>query len=130
MPAKAAKAPARAKRSRAEVQREFEEVQEQVEQARESADPKSEEAGRQRESEVRAAVENVTVESVVQRLSGLGLEVNKALSGIAAKLTEEVQLLGSVREAVALEREEIEHLHKIDVAATALDQLVADYARE
>jgi hypothetical protein len=130
MPAKAAKAPARARRSRAEVQQEFEEVQEQVERARESADPKGEEAASQRESEVRAAVENVTVEGVVQRLSGLGLEVNKALSDVAAKLTEEVQLLGSVREAVALEHKELDRLHKIDVAATALDQLVADYARE
>jgi hypothetical protein len=130
MPPKAAKAPARAKRSRAEVQQEFEEVQEQVERAREGADPKSDEAARQRQSEVRTAVEGVTVEGVVQRLSGLGLEVNKALSDVAARLTEEVQLLGSVREAVALERQGLEHLHKIDVAATALDQLVADYARE
>ncbi|HUK18432.1 MAG TPA: hypothetical protein VLW65_18545 [Bryobacteraceae bacterium] len=130
MPAKAAKAPVRAKRSRAEVQQEFEDIQEQVERAREAPDAKSEEAARQRESEVRAVVESVTVEGVVQRLSGLGLEVNKSLAGIGAKMTEEVQLLGSVREAVALERRELERLHKIDVAATALDQLVADHIRE
>ena len=130
MPAKAAKAPVRAKRSRAEVQQEFEDIQEQVERAREAPDAKSEEAARQRESEVRAVVESVTVEGVVQRLSGLGLEVNKSLAGIGAKMTEEVQLLGSVREAVALERRELERLHKIDVGATALDQLVADHIRE
>jgi hypothetical protein len=45
-------------------------------------------------------------------------------------LTEEVQLLASVREAVGLERKELDRLHKIDVAATALDQLVQDYARQ
>jgi hypothetical protein len=45
-------------------------------------------------------------------------------------LTEETQLLASVREAVALERKELERLHKIDIAATALDQMVQDYVRE
>jgi colicin import membrane protein len=54
--------------------------------ARESADPKIEEASRRRESEVREAVEGVTVESAVQRISGLGLEMSRALSGVSGKL--------------------------------------------
>ena len=41
-----------------------------------------------------------------------------------------MKLLASVRETVELERKELERLHKIDVAATALDQMVQDYARE
>src|SRR5580658_3117523 len=130
MPAKAAKAPIRAKRTKTEIQREFDEIQEESANARESADPKMEESSRRHETEVREAVEGVTVESAVQRISGLGLDISKALSGLSGKLTEEVQLLASVREAVGLERKELERLHKIDVAATALDQLVQDYARQ
>ena len=130
MPAKAAKAPVRAKRTKAEVQREFAEIQEQSAAAREAADPKIEEASRRHETEVRETVEGVTVESAVQRISGLGIEISKALSGLSGKLTEEVQLLASVREAVELERQELERLHQIDVAATALDQLVQDYGRQ
>ena len=130
MPVKAAKAPIRAKRTKTEIQREFDEIQEQSADARESADPKIEEAARRRETEVREIVEGVTVESVVQRISGLGLDISKALSGLSGKLTEEVQLLASVREAVGLERNELERLHKIDVAATAIDQLVQDYGRQ
>jgi hypothetical protein len=130
MPAKPTKAPARVKRGKAEVQQEFAEIQEQVEAAREAPDPKAEETARLREAEIRQAVSGVSVESVVQRISGLGLEVSKALADVSARLTEEVQLLASVREAVALERKELERLHKIDVAATALDQMVQDYARE
>jgi hypothetical protein len=130
MPAKAVKAPVRAKRTRAEVEKEFAGIQEQVETARESADPKAEEAARVRETEIRQAVEAVTVEAVVQRISGLGLDISRALSDISSKLAEETQLLASVREAVALERSELERLHKIDIAATALDQMVQDYARE
>ena len=131
MPPKAAsKPPLRAKRTRTEVQQEFDDIQQQVEQAREAPDTKADASARLHEAEVRQVVDGVTVESVVQRITGLGLDVSKALSGVSQKLTEEVQLLASVREAVALERKELERLHAIDVAATALDQMVQDYARE
>jgi uncharacterized coiled-coil protein SlyX len=70
------------------------------------------------------------VEAVVQRIAGLGLEIGKALAEVSGRLAEETQLLASLREAVALERKEIDRLHQIDVAATALDQMVQDYARE
>ena len=130
MPAKAVKVPVRAKRARAEVEKEFAEIQEQVESARNAPDTKAEEAARLREAEVRSAVEGVTVEGIVQRISGLGLEVARALSDVSAKLTDETQLLASAREAVALERKELERLHKIDIAATTLDQMVQDYTRE
>jgi hypothetical protein len=130
MPAKTTKAPSRAKRTKPEVQQEFAEIQEHVEVAREAADPKLEESARLHESEIRQSVSGVSVEAVVQRISGLGLEVSKALSDLSSRLTDEVQSLASVREAVALERKELERLHKIDIAATALDQMVQDYARE
>ena len=130
MAVKAAKAPVRGRRSKAEVQQEFAEIQEQVEQSRESSDPKGQESARLRETEVRQAADAVTVEGVVQRISELGLDVTRALSDLSAKLSEEVQLLAAVRETVALERKELERLHKIDVAATALDQMVQDFARE
>jgi hypothetical protein len=130
MPAKVVKAPDRAKRARADVEKEFAEIQKQVESAREAPDTKADETARLREAEVRGAVESVTIEGIVQRISGLGLEVARALSDVSAKLTDETQLLASVREAVALERKELERLHKIDIAATALDQMVQDYTRE
>src|SRR5215472_14279171 len=123
MPPKA-KPAARGRRPRAEVQQEFEDIREQAEQARETPDAKAEEAARMREVEVRQTVEGATVESVVQRISGLGLDISKALSDVSGKLVDEVNLLGSVREAVALERRELDRLHKIDVAATAIDQMV------
>jgi hypothetical protein len=66
----------------------------------------------------------------VQGLSGLGLEISKALADVSGKLVEEVERLSMVRETVSLERAELERLHKIDVAATALDQMVQDYERE
>ena len=120
----------RGKRTKAEVQKEFGEIQDQVEAAREMVDEKSEEVARLREAEVRQAAGLITTESVVQKISELGLEIGKGLAGISEQLTEQVRLLATVREAVVLERKQLEQLHKIDVAATALDQMMQDYARE
>ena len=130
MPVKAMKAPVRAKRSKVEMQQEFAQIQEQVESAREGADAKAEGAARLHAAEVRQDAEGITVEAVVQKISGLGLEVGKALADISGQLTQEVKVLATLREAVVLERKELEQLHKIDIAATALDQMVQDYARE
>src|SRR5262245_14807641 len=124
------KAAARQKRSKEETQQEFERIREEVEAASEATDPKTAQAARLREAETRQRVDGVSVATVIQRISGLGLEVSRALADVAEKLTEEVQLLATVREAVAMERQELAQLHKIDVAATALDQLVQHYVRE
>jgi hypothetical protein len=96
------KAPVRAKRSKAEIQQEFAEIQEQVESAREAADAKKERAARLRAAEVRQAAEGIAVEAVVQKISGLGLEVGKALADVSEQLTQEVKVLATVREAVVL----------------------------
>ncbi len=127
---KTTKPPARPKRARAEVQQQYAEIREEVALAKETADVKAEEVRTLKEAELRQSVEGVSVEGVVQRISALGLEISKALSEISGKLVEEVNRLASVREALALETQELERLHKIDVAATALDQLVQDYQRE
>jgi len=130
MPTKKTQPPTRAKRPKTEVQEEFAEIQRETEAARESADAKTQEAARRRAAEVRQSVDGVSVEGVVQRISGLGLEISRALSEVSGKLVDEVGQLSAVREAVGLERAELERLHKIDIAATALDQMVQDYARE
>jgi len=127
MPKVIAKPAPRAKRTKTEVQREFDEIKSDVESARESGDPKTAELVRSRESEIRQAAEGVTVDAVVEQVSRLGLEISRSLSGISEKLTEEVHRLATLRSAVEVERQELERLHKIDVAATALDQMVEEY---
>ncbi len=118
------------KKTRAEVDHEFSDVREQAEAARDSYQPKQEELNLRRETEIRAAVDGLTVDDIVHRLPALGLEVSKTLAGLSDQLVEEVNRLQSVREAVALERRELERLHKIDIAATALDQLIQDYNKQ
>ena len=122
--------PSRIRKSKAEVQQEFETIQRERQAERELANPKALELQERQSSEVRRAAEAVSVDSVAQRISGLNGEVSRTLLDLSEKLTAEVELLARVREAVQLERQELERLHKIDIAATSLDQMLQDYARE
>jgi colicin import membrane protein len=122
------KAAARPKRSKSETQAEFEAI-EAVYAATGPADAKEIETTRARVEEVLKRVEGVSVETVVRQIAGLGLDVSRALADVAEKLTAQVQELAIVREAVAIERRELERLHKIDIAATTLDHLIEEHAR-
>jgi colicin import membrane protein len=122
--------PSRSRRSKAEVQQEFESIRHETEIARESANPKNTEAEQRRSAEVRQSVEELSVDSVAQQISALGGQISRTLLDLTGRLTAEVDLLATVRDAVQLERQELERLHKIDVAATSIDQFVQDYERE
>ncbi len=122
--------PSRSQRSKTQVQQEFDAIRQETETAREAASPKSVEIEQRQAAEIRQSLESVSVDSVAQRISALNGEVSRTLLQLSEKLTAEVDLLMRVREAVALESRELDRLHKIDVAATSLDQLVQDYARE
>jgi len=122
--------PARTRKSKQEIEKEYSRIAEEVKQQAAAASPKEAELTRAREIDVRQAVEGITVETVAQKISNLGIEVSKALADLSAKLTAEVDHLSSAREAVTLEKRERERLQRIDVAATALDQLVQEYASQ
>jgi hypothetical protein len=119
--------PRRAKRTKPEVEKEFDRIAEEVSEQRRNADTKAAELAKLREAEIRESVDGISVEGVVQSLSRLGLEISKSLADISAKLVAEVERLTSIREAVSLEQKELERLHKLDIAATAVDQLVQDH---
>ena len=123
-------APSRAQKSKSQVEQEFGAIRQEREAAQETASPKSVEIERLHAEAVRHSVESVFVESVAQRISALNGEVSRTLLELSEKLTAEVDLLVRVREVVELERQELERPHKIDIAATALDQLVDDYGRD
>lgn len=120
----------RSKKSKAQIQEDFEKIQEQLEQEKLESNPKTEALARQREAEVQDALKEITPESIVQKVSSLGIEVSKNLSELSSKLVAEANLLTSLREAVAWEKKEIERLHKIDIAASSLDHLIEEYGQK
>lgn len=132
MPAKATKtAPSRRNRpSRPEVQQEFQTIRREVEAAQESASPKVAEAEERHAAEVRGLVHETSVESISEEIYSLGAQISRTLAELRDGLEAEVSKLASVKEAVELERQELTRLHKIDVVATSIDQLLQDYERE
>lgn len=128
--AKIVKPAARTRRPKAEIEQEYSAVEREVAAASAAADPKADELERLREAETLASVGGLSVESVVGNISSLGLEISKALASVSGRLVEEVERLAAVREAVRIEQAELGRMHKIDVAATALDHLVAEHARQ
>lgn len=118
---------ARTTRTRAEVQDEFSGISSEVTGA-EAVDPKTASASRARAAGVRAGVQGVTVEGAVTAITQVQLGVQKALAGVSEQLLAKVNELEQVTEAVELEKAELETLHKIDIAATAIDILVQDHA--
>ena len=117
----------RSKRTKAEIQDEFEKIREESQQEKLEYNPKTAELAREREEEVKSVLKEITSESLVQRMTALGLEVSKTLSDLSSKLAAENNLLIALREGSLLEKKEMEKLHKIDVCATALDQLIEEY---
>lgn len=117
----------RTKRSKTEVEQEFAAIAEQVATEKNSSSLKNEMLSQIQEAEVRAAVSEITVEVIAKKLSDLNVEISRTLSGLSEKMNGEVGLLRSLKEAVALESKELHRLHRIDIAATSIDQLVADY---
>jgi hypothetical protein len=122
--------PSRSRASKADVQQEFDTIRRETEAARESANLKNIEVEQRRSTEIRQATEEISVDSVAQQISALGGQIARTLLDLTSRLTGEADQLARVREAVQLERQELERLHKIDIAATSIDQLVQDYERE
>jgi colicin import membrane protein len=122
--------PSRKKISKAEADKEFDSLVREDEKNRAVSNPKTDELERLRSQEIRLEVEGMSVDGVVQKMSGMGLEISKSLSELSGKLVAEVERLTTIREAVALEQRELERLHKIDIVATSLDNMLQDYHSE
>lgn len=122
----ASSTPKRTRRTKAEIEQEFEALQEDAANS-DSISSKQDEFTRLHEQEIREAVSEVGIDNIAQKLSGLNLEVSKSLSLLSEKMVAEVNFLAKLREAVDLEKQELERLHKVDVSLLALDQLIEDY---
>jgi len=120
-------APSRKKITRTEADKALENLVREEENARAVSNPKTEELDRLRNLDIRQAVEGISVDAVVQKISGMGLEISKSLSELSGKLVAEVEKLTTIREAVSLEQRELERLHKIDIIAASIDNMLQDY---
>ncbi|HYO74498.1 MAG TPA: kinetoplast-associated protein [Archangium sp.] len=75
-------------------------------------------------------VSSLTAESAVKKVTEAGLTINRTLAGINEQVMALVEELKQLDEAIQLKTEELTALHGQDVAASAIDVLVAEYDRK
>lgn len=120
------KTPTRRTRTRAEISDEFEGLKSEVEGA-EAVDPKTASASRARASAVKTAVASLSPEAAANSLTKVQLDVQRTLAGVSEQIITKAAEVQQLDEAKKLLEQEIEDLHKIDLAATAIDILVQDH---
>ncbi|XXF79000.1 kinetoplast-associated protein [Myxococcaceae bacterium GXIMD 01537] len=91
---------------------------------------KEQEARHSRARNVLTDVASLTAESAVKKVTEAGLTINKTLGGINEQVMSLVDELRKLDEAIKLKTEELTALHGRDVAASAIDVLVAEYDRK
>ncbi|MCP3061399.1 kinetoplast-associated protein [Myxococcus sp. K38C18041901] len=77
--------------------------------------------------DVLADVSNLSAESAVKKVTEAGLTIGKTLAGINEQVIALVEEMKQLDEAIRLKTEELTELHGKDVAASAVDVLVAEY---
>ena len=75
-------------------------------------------------------VSSLTAESAVKKVTEAGLTINRTLAGINEQVMALVEELKQLDEAIKLKTEELTALHGQDIAASAIDVLVAEYDRQ
>ncbi|HEX8823553.1 MAG TPA: kinetoplast-associated protein [Archangium sp.] len=91
---------------------------------------KEQEARHSHARNVLTDVSGLTAESAVKKVTEAGLTINKTLGGINEQVMSLVEELKKLDEAIHLKTEELAALHGKDVAASAIDVLVAEYDRK
>jgi hypothetical protein len=121
--------PPRSKRTKVTLDQELKALEVSLDRERAEETAKASQVVAEEERATREAVQEITVETVAQRVAALGVELTRTLSSLTERFTVEVKLLEDVRKAVALEQQELERLHGRDVVASSTQELLEDYRR-
>ena len=122
----AAKKSTRATRSKKDTEQAFEQIEQEV--AATPSIPDNEYELRQvQETKIRNFADGVSVEKAVQGITTAGLNIGKTLSSIATQVQLAADELEEIKKAKALYEKDIEDLHNQEIAASALEDLVAEY---
>ncbi|MGZ3632843.1 MAG: hypothetical protein ACXWM7_00755 [Parachlamydiaceae bacterium] len=73
------------------------------------------------------SVQDISSDEIIRKFADLNIEISKTLGSLSDKLVTEIKYLTKLRQVAELEKNEIERLHKIDVAQTAIDYLLEEY---
>lgn len=119
--------PKRGRRTKAEIEQEFNFIAQEETEALKFTTSKAKEIDHLQEEEILEAVKGLTSEVMIRKFADLNIEISKTLSSLSEKIVSEIQILSNLRQAVEVEKREIERLHNIDVVQTSLHHLLEEY---
>lgn len=88
---------------------------------------KTTEADARHKEEVKQAMSALSVDKALQSVSGSSLQVSKAFAQLSEDLIQQTNQLEMIKQAIAIEKEELERLHGVHTVASTIDQLVAEH---
>lgn len=121
--------PPRPKRTKVTLDQELKTLEASLDKEKAEETVKAPQVVAEEQRAIREAVQDISAETVAQRVVALGVELTRTLSSLTERFTGEVKLLEDVRNAVALEQLELERLHSRDVVASSTEELLEDYRR-
>jgi colicin import membrane protein len=98
--------------------------------AKASVGAKNKQAAAIRDAEVLDSVNGLSMDSVTSSLAATQVEVQQSLATLSGKLTEQLQVLRNIEEAINLKTTSLKQLHAIEATAVALDDLNAQIASQ
>lgn len=116
-------------RSKAETKAAFTTIRDTVDSS-ESLDRVSGEIVRADRARVSAATSGLTVETAVQRVTQVGLDVQRAFSAVQEQLVARTQELADLQQSIEYAKEDLQKLHDLDVAAVSIEHLVQEYSEK
>jgi hypothetical protein len=78
--------------------------------------------------QILTSVKSITVPTAVEAMAKLSVNVQERLAALTGDVQQQVTQLQNVRDAITIEKENLDTLHKIKVEASTLDDLQADIA--
>lgn len=114
----------RSTRSKSQVKEQLDEIRSE---SREDLDRVSSIGLKTENDRVRAATASLSVDNILKNITVLGPQVQKGLIELSTLLTEKVGELNDVRSAIELAKAELKEVHDIEVVATSLENLLAEY---
>lgn len=117
----------RTRRTKTEIQEEFEKISKEEQESLDSLNSKLDDMIKEQSRELMESVKDLNAEDIVRKFAELNIDISKNLTLLSEKMVQEVNMLAKVRQAIQLSKSELEKLHKLDVAQTAIDQMIEEY---
>ncbi len=118
------------KKTKAQLEQELESLKLELVSEKENLFPAVQEMEKARIAEIRESTKDLSLDTLVSHMASLRTEISKVLADLGDKLTNEITKLDEIREGIKIETRELERVHKIDVVAMSLSQMLNDYENQ